>query len=215
MITDLYSASTIGVVMTLSDIGDGVAFTGIRDCNGQTICFKLHYNTDEQEWIVTTANIGQSPVQSDWDATSGLAQILNKPAVGKVVRVCSLQGANIVESGICPPRNDGDIYIITFESANIPDTWYVCNPQSYPSFVAEEYVSPNVPTSNFKQGDTCIFIAKYVTTTNAFGLTSQGWELNLIYNDRLVTNAVTIYSGSSAPSADLGSNGDIYIQTAS
>lgn len=141
--------------------------------------------------------------------------LANKPAVGRVVRVCSLQGANIVESGICPSRNDGDIYIITFESANIPDTWYVCNPQSYPSFVAEEYVSPNVPTSNFQQGDTCVFIAKHVTTTNAFGLTSQYLELDLLYNDRLTNNAVTIYSGSSAPSSSVGRDGDIYIQTVS
>ena len=137
----------------LSDCSsDSVYFTGIgEDRLGRTVCYKLKYDQNEQEWAVSEVNIGQSPVQADWDATSGLAQILNKPAVGKVVRVCSLQGANIVESGICPPRNDGDIYIITFESANIPNTWYVCDPQSYPSFVAEEYVSPNVPTSNFQQ----------------------------------------------------------------
>lgn len=79
MVTDLYSTSTIDVVMMLSDTENGPAFTGVRDCNGQTICFKMRYDTDEREWVVSTVNIGQSPVQADWNATSGLSQILNKP----------------------------------------------------------------------------------------------------------------------------------------
>ncbi len=79
MVTDLYSTSTINVVMMLSDTENGPAFTGVRDCNGQTICFKMRYDTDEREWVVSTVNIGQSPVQADWNATSGLSQILNKP----------------------------------------------------------------------------------------------------------------------------------------
>ena len=45
---------------------------------------------------------------------------------------------------------------------------------------------------------------------NVGGTQALNWELKI-----KSINALTIYSGSSAPSADIGSNGDIYIQTAS
>ena len=124
---------------------------------------------------------------SDFNNDTGFVPYGNVPNyVGRFVRVCTMQSNGVIaESNICPRRNDGDIYIITFGST-IPQAqnWRVCNPDSFPTIIASDYCSPNVTVDNFSPGDTCVFLSEYVTATNSFGITSSEWRLNLIYNSR-------------------------------
>ncbi len=138
--------------------------------------------TKTSELVNDKGYITESDVpNADWNATSGLAQILNKPGIGKVVRGCHLQqDGRLVEDKINPVRTDEELYLVTFDSNTIPSHWIVCDGD-----VVVDYTAPNVALSMFQKDDVCLFLGKYKTFIDHFTQQEQtSLELQLLLHSR-------------------------------
>lgn len=206
---DIYEANSLGktvvcqlifgnfdVITTLTSITEGLTFVGItEDLNGQTICYKLKYDTTEQEWAVTTINISSFLTAGDISTI-------------RYANATTSNGDIIVTEAITYPLRVNDVlYLVKFIDA-LPTTYsgsmhfHMNNPVDYPD-VAYQGSYLKYGTDIIKQGDTCMF-------------SFRNGVMTLLYNSRwgkMLSDSVTIYSGSSAPSSSIGRDGDIYIMT--
>ena len=206
---DIYEANGLGktvvcqlifgnfdVITTLTSVTEGLTFVGItEDLNGQTICYKLKYDTTEQEWSVTTINISSFLTAGDISTI-------------RYANATASNGDIIVTEAITYPLRVNDVlYLVKFIDA-LPTTYsgsihfHMNNPVDYPD-VAYQGSYLKYGTDIIKQGDTCMFYFRNGVMT-------------LLYNSRwgkMLSDSVTIYSGSSAPSSSIGRDGDIYIMT--
>ena len=206
---DIYEANSLGktvvcqliygnfdVITTLTSITEGLTFVGITEgLNGQMICYKLKYDTTEQEWAVTTINISSFLTAGDISTI-------------RYANATTSNGDIIVTEAITYPLRVNDVlYLVKFIDA-LPTTYsgsmhfHMNNPVDYPD-VAYQGSYLKYGTDIIKQGDTCMFYFRNGVMT-------------LLYNSRwgkMLSDSVTIYSGSSAPSSSIGRDGDIYIMT--
>lgn len=207
--SDIYEANSLGktvvchlifgnfdIITTLTSITEGLKFVGItEDPYGRTICYKLKYDTTEQEWAVTTINISSFLTAGD---ISTIRYANATTSNGNII---------VTEATTYPLRVNDVLYLVKFIDA-LPTTYsggmhfHMNNPVDYPD-VAYQGSYLQYGTDIIKQGDTCMF-------------SFRNGVMTLLYNSRwgkMLSDSVTIHSGSSAPSSSIGRDGDIYIMT--
>lgn len=194
--------------------------------------------TDISSWNNKVSN-----VQADWNATSGLAQILNKPTIPTALADLTADSTHRLvtdteKSTWNSKANTSDLnnYMLatngthkgklTFQdSAGHTSNNYIqvsYNETDQASVASAHFSGGTFTFDDWYGGDTMqTKISGGVLSTNqtitGVGLlaknsgdqsTTKVWNTN-----GGMTDLTTIYSGSSAPSSSLGSNGDIYIKT--
>lgn len=156
----------------------------------------------------TTWNNKVSNVQADWNATSGLAQILNKPTIPDAVTESTVSGWGFT-------KNAGTLTGVSFNGTNATVNNGVAT------------ITATIPTVNnntitIQKGGTTVDSfttngsAKTINIPNelpAYSASNNGQILGVVNGALTWITPTQIYSGSSAPNNSTGNNGDVYLQT--
>lgn len=192
-----------------------------------------------------------SNVQSDWNATSGLAQILNKPTIPAAVTESTVSGWGFTKNtgtyskpsnGI--PKTDltTDVQTSLGKADTALQSYTETDPtvpawakaSTKPTYTASEVgalpdttvipAAANNSTITIQKGGTTVdsfttnaSAAKTINIPNelpSYSSSDSGKILSVNSSGQLVwITPAHIYSGTSAPNANTGNNGDVYLQT--
>ena len=187
---DYLLATTQDIPNSLSDLSDDSTHRLVTD-------------TEKTTW-----NNKVSDVQADWNAASGLAQILNKPTIPAAVTESTVSGWGFT-------KNTGTLTGVSFNGTNATINNGV-------AAITATIPTVNNNTITIQKGGTTVDSfttngsAKTINIPNelpAYSASNNGQILGVVNGALTWITPTQIYSGSSAPNNSTGNNGDVYLQT--
>ena len=240
--------ATTGTVNTLNNtVTAHTANTSIHVTTAQTAAWDGKQDAiNDLETIRSNAEAGAakvSNVQSDWNATTGLAVILNKPTIPSAPGTLTTT-ATTAQSTATNEALTGNIslhkvsktgsYNDLTNKPTIPTVPAWATASTKPTYTANEVGA--LPTGTTLDGiadGTTRKLSNYATTGTVnthtgttipnrtsgqmhlptVSATDNGKILRVVNGAWALVDPATIYSGSGTPAQSLGNDGDIYIQT--
>lgn len=160
---------------------------------------------------ITNWNNKVSNVQSDWNATTGAAVILNKPTIPAAVTESTVSGWGFT-------KNAGTLTGVSFNGTNATVT------NGIAAITATIPAAANNATITIQKGGTTVDSFTVNASSNksinipnelpSYSASDSGKILSVNSSGQLVwITPASIYSGSATPDANTGNNGDIYLQS--
>lgn len=173
---------------------------------------------NDPSYIKNKPTIPAAQVNSDWNSNSGLSQILNKPTLSSVATSGSyndLSDKPDINAKADKVSNATNNHLASLDSnGNLKDSGYkgtdfFTRPSSHTSgSLAKIDGSGNIASSSILESQLIASMLPLVSQTDDDKI------LKVVNGAWTLVKPTTIYSGTSTPSANTGSDGDIYIQIA-
>lgn len=213
-----YTASEVGALptgTTLDNVPDGTTrklsnYATQANFTAHTASTEIHVTAAQKSsWDSKVSN-----VQSDWNATTGLAAILNKPTIPSAPGTLNTTATASQSTNASQSLADN----ITLHKVSKTGSYNDLNnkptiPTVNDNTITLTFNGATVGTFTLNQNSNKTIDIGTIIGLPSFSSANNGQILGVVNGQLTWVTPTTIYTGTGTPSASQGNDGDIYLQT--